>query len=187
MALSDMFPVAARRGYRGEWAWTALLIVAAVLSSFTFECVTPFSAFAVLTAATMRMPRALGMMVAIWLVNQSLGFVALGYPFDGTTLAWGGVIGVAALAAVVAAAVTLRAAGAWLPWLSIAAGFAAAFIVYEVVLLSATSVLGGFQNFSVDIVAKLVLSDLCWLVGIAILRHGLLRAGAISGRLAVRT
>ncbi len=129
------------------------------------------------------------MMLAIWLVNQALGFGALGYPLDGTTLAWGGVIGVAALAATAAAAIVIRAAGTWPLWSRPVAGFVAAFIVYEAVLLLATSVLGGVQNFSVDIVAKLALSDACWLVGIAILRHGLPRFGAISGRnrLAVRT
>lgn len=189
MALAELFPGAAPDEARRGFAWPALLIVAALLSGVTFECVTPFSAFAALTAATMRLPRALAMMAAIWLVNQVLGFAALGYPFDGITLAWGGVIGGAALAATVAAAACQTVARGWPLLARIAAGFVAAFVVYEAVLLLATAVLGDAQNFAADIVAKLALSDACWLAGIAIVRHGLLRFGAISGRnrLAVRT
>lgn len=189
MAFAELFPVAARRRDRAEWGWPVLLIAATLLSSFTFACVAPFAAFAVMTAATMRLPRALGLVAAIWLVNQALGFGALGYPLDGATLAWGGVIGVAALTATVAATFAIRAAGTWPLWTRPIVGLVAAFIVYEAILLLATFVLDGVQNFSLEIVAKLALSDACWLAGIAILRHGLLRFGAISGRnrLAVRT
>jgi hypothetical protein len=189
MAFSDLFPMAARHRDRAEWTWPALLVAAALLSSFTFACVTPFAAFAVLTAATMGLRRALAMMVAVWLINQVLGFAALGYPFDGATLAWGGAIGIAAFGATVAVAICVRAVPTWSLWFRVVAGFVAAFIVYQAVLLSATAVLGGVQNFSADIVTKLVLSDAGWLIGIAILRHGLLRIGAISrpNRFAMRT
>ena len=189
MAFSDLFPMAARHRDRAEWTWPALLVAAALLSSFTFACVTPFAAFAVLTATTMGLPCALAMMVVVWLINQVLGFTALGYPLDGATLAWGGVIGIAAFGATAAVAICLRAVPTWSLRFRAVAGFVAAFVVYQAVLLSATAVLGGMQNFGADIVAKLVLSDAGWLIGFAILRHGLLRLGAISGpnRLAMRT
>lgn len=188
MAFDDLFPLTAPRD-RGYWTWPALLIAAALLSSVTFECVTPFSAFAVLVAATMSLPRALAMIVAIWLVNQVLGFLALGYPLDGTTFAWGGAIGVAALVATIGSATVIGMARAWPVWSRIAIGFAAAFIVYEAALLLATTVLGGAGNFTPDIVAKLALSDMCWLIGVAILRYGLLRLGAVrqGGRRPVTT
>ncbi|MGH6980373.1 MAG: hypothetical protein ACREFC_04125 [Stellaceae bacterium] len=184
MALTELFA----RETRTDWGWTALLAAGAVLSCVTFACVTPFAAFAVLAAATMTMPRALATMVAVWLINQALGFLALGYPLDAVTLAWGAAIGVAALAATIAAARAI----AMMQGETIAriiAGFVAAFVVYEAVLILASLVLGGIRNFAPDIVAKLALSDVCWFVGVAILRHGLLRLEAIRrpNRLAVRT
>ncbi len=189
MAFADLFPPTAPRDRRAAWTWPALLIASALLSGVTFECVTPFSAFAVLAAATMTLPRALAMVAAIWLVNQALGFVALGYPLDGTTFAWGGAIGIAALAATIGAAAVMGAARAWPLWSRIAIGFAAAFIVYEALLLLATPTLGGAANFTSGIVAELALSDACWLVGVAILRHGLSRLEAIcqGGRRPVTT
>ncbi|HEX4112973.1 MAG TPA: hypothetical protein VH020_10595 [Stellaceae bacterium] len=169
MALAELFPVAARRGPGAAWAWLALLLVAAAVSSVTFACVTPFAAFAVLTAATLPLPRALGAMVAVWLVNQALGFCALGYPLDGSTLAWGGALGVAALAATLGSA----AAIAMTPglWPRLALGFVAAFGVYEGLLYLAALGLGGTENFSPAIVAKVALSDAAWLLGLVILRH----------------
>ncbi len=56
-------------------AGSLLLVAAGFLSSVTFECVTPFAAFAALAAATMPLPRALAMTAAIWLANQALGFL----------------------------------------------------------------------------------------------------------------
>ncbi|HEY7991800.1 MAG TPA: hypothetical protein VID77_10455 [Stellaceae bacterium] len=184
MALTELFA----RKTRTDWGWTALLVATALASCITFECVTPFAAFAVLMAATMSLPRALATMVAVWLINQALGFLALGYPLDGVTLAWGAAIGVAALAATIAAG-RMMAMARLSPVASVIAGFVVAFVVYEAVLIMASLVLGSIQNFTPDIVAKLALSDACWLVGVAILRHGLLRLEAIrrENRLAVRT
>jgi hypothetical protein len=186
MALADLFPAAAGRERRIGVAWPALLLAAALLSSVTFACVTPFAAFAVLAAATMRPPRALAMVAAVWLVNQMLGFCALGYPFDGATLAWGAAIGVAALAGTAAAAVLARTRG-WPLAAKLAAAFAAAFILYEALLFVVALGLGGTGNFTPDIVAKLAVSDTAWLVGIAIVRHGLVRLTLSGGRHPVTT
>jgi hypothetical protein len=180
MALAELFPLTVRHERRVQWPWVVLLIAMAALSSVTFECVTPFAAFAVLTAATMSLPRALAAMAAVWLVNQALGYLALAYPLDASSLMWGGAIGIAALAA--AAAVSAIVAAMRAPrWSRLVVGFVAAVIVYEVLLFLVALVLGGAENFSPGIVAKVALSNAAWLAGIAILRHGLLRFGAIRG------
>jgi hypothetical protein len=156
---------------RARPAWLALLLAMAALSSVTFACVTPFAAFAVLAAATMRWRDALGAMAAIWLVNQALGYLALGYPIDTTSLAWGGAIGIAALTATLAAASCLaRMSGPRL-----GAAFLAAVAVYEGVLFLVSLALGGSANFAPVIVAKVALSDAGWLFGIAILGLALMR------------
>jgi len=181
MALAELFPLAARRESDRNAAWLVLLIAAALLSSVTFACVTPFAAFAVLTAATLNPSRALAAMAAIWLANQAMGFLFLGYPFDGSSLAWGGAIGVAALAATAATAVAIRSAR--LPAAPrLAAGFVAALAVYEGLLWAVSLGLGGSGNFTPDIVAKVALSGVCWLVAIAILRHAMLRLAPIRRR-----
>jgi hypothetical protein len=179
MALAELFPRLARRDRPVEWGWVVLLIAAGFLSSLTFECVTPFAAFAALTAATMRLSGALATTAAIWLTNQALGFLALGYPVDGSTFAWGGAIGVAALLATLAAAGIVEIGHRAL-WLQMLGAFGAAFLVYEATLLLATAGLGGAQNFTLAIAAKLALSDAGWLIGIVILRHGLLSLGTIG-------
>ena len=43
-----------------------------------------------------------------WLVNQCIGFGALQYPVDASTIAWGFVIGAAAFVATAAASAVLR-------------------------------------------------------------------------------
>jgi hypothetical protein len=178
MALADLFPVAARHQRSREQAWLMLLLVAAAVSSITFECVTPFSAFAVLLAATLRPRRALGSIIAVWLTNQALGFCALGYPLDGSSLMWGGVIGIAALAATLAAAAASMATALGL-WSRLALGFVAALVVYEGLLFLAALGLGGAKNFAPDIVAKVALSDAAWLLGLTILGHLLSRFPAL--------
>jgi len=177
MALAELFPSTVRRERRAQFPWMALLIAMAALSSVTFECVTPFAAFAVLTAATLSRPQAMAAMAVVWLVNQALGYFALGYPVDASSLMWGAAIGIAAIAATEAVALTER--GLRAPsWSRLAVGFLAAIVVFEALLYLVALVLGGAENFSPGIVAKVALSNGAWLVGIAILRHGMLRLGA---------
>ena len=83
--------------------WLAILAVAAVGGSLALTCVAPFAAFAVATAGTLRRRRALGTMAVIWLVNQAVGFGALGYPWTRHTVLWGLAMCVAALVATLAA------------------------------------------------------------------------------------
>jgi hypothetical protein len=188
MAFAELFPRLARRDHPVEWSWVSLLIAAGFLSSLTFECVTPFAAFAALTAATMRLSPALATTAAIWFTNQALGFLVLGYPIDVSTFAWGGAIGVAALFATVAAAAIIAIPHRAI-WLLVLGGFGAAFVVYEMTLLLATLALGDAQNFRLAIIAQLAFSDAAWLIGVIILRQGLLSLGTIGhqGRPAVRT
>src|SRR5947209_18388535 len=76
-----------------------LLTAASCLASFALACATPFAAFAVIAAAMLPLRPALLVVAASWLVNQGIGFGVLHYPIDATTMAWGIVIGTAALTA----------------------------------------------------------------------------------------
>jgi hypothetical protein len=186
MALEELFPIGTApmqaRGWRGESAWILVLFAAAIGSSFIFACVTPFAAFAVLTAGTLRLRHALGATIAIWAANQFLGYAFMGYPFDGSSLAWGIALATACCVATVFAALIFTLSR--LPaWLNMPIAFVAAFATYESVLLLAALLLGDTQNFAPPIVAKLALSDAGWLLGLGIVRHGLLaltRSGTFS-------
>jgi hypothetical protein len=143
-----------------------LLTAACALASFAFACVTPFAAFAVIAAATLSLPAALVVVGGTWIVNQAIGFGVLHYPLDASTMLWGAVIGAAALAATFSAVVTLR----WLPRLStpIVLGVAllAAYAAYELVLFAATPLLGGAGAFTAEIVGRLGMISVFWLVGL---------------------
>lgn len=143
-----------------------LLTISCGLASFAFACATPFVAFAVIAAATLPLRPALSTVTAAWLANQAIGFCALGYPHDPDTVAWGLVIGGAALTATVAAILALRAAANMT--LSIALGMALAcgYTAYELVLLAATPALGGASDFTLAIVGRLAIINALWFLGL---------------------
>src|ERR1700759_1476171 len=84
-----------------------LLAATSALASLALACATPFAAFAVVAAAMLPERWALLVVLGSWLVNQGIGFGALHYPIDGSTMLWGLVIGVAALVATLAASAML--------------------------------------------------------------------------------
>jgi len=144
----------------------ALLTIACALSSFAFACATPFATFAVVTAAMLPLPSALLTVAAAWLVNQGIGFGFLQYPVDVNTIAWGLVIGAAALAAIAASVLVLDATRRASAALAFGAALLAANAAYEFVLFAATPFLGGEGNFTVAIVGRLGGLNVPWLIGL---------------------
>jgi hypothetical protein len=142
----------------------ALLTASCALASFALACATPFAAFAVIAAAMLPLRSALLVATGAWLVNQGIGFGALHYPVDAGTMIWGLVIGIAALAATVAAAAVLRLQGRTTPLLVLAllCGYGA----YELVLFAATPFLGGADSFTAAIVGRIGLTNGVWLIGL---------------------
>ncbi len=143
-----------------------LLTTACALASFAFACATPFAAFAVLAAAMLPLSSALLVVAAAWIVNQAIGFGALGYPMELNTLLWGFAIGAAALFATVSARVVLRLLErtAWPAALGIA--LVAAYAAYELVLFACTPALGGAGAFTLAVVARLGLLNILWMIGL---------------------
>ncbi|MGJ5197045.1 hypothetical protein [Bradyrhizobium sp. HKCCYLRH1030] len=144
----------------------ALVVTACALASFAFACATPFSAFAVVGAAMLRLRAALLCVLGAWLVNQGIGFGVLHYPVDVNTLAWGGTIGAAALAATVVARTVLQALRPTMLPLALGAALAGAYGTYELVLLAATPILGGEASFTLAIVARIGFTSAAWLIGL---------------------
>jgi hypothetical protein len=144
----------------------ALLTVSCALASFALACATPFAAFAVVAVAMLPLRPALLVVTGAWLVNQSIGFGVLHYPVDGSTIAWGFVIGAAALLATTAASTVLRMLPQGRTPLMLAITFVAAYAVYELALLAATPFLGGEGAFTAAIVTRIGLTSAVWLAGL---------------------
>ncbi|WJR80529.1 hypothetical protein [Bradyrhizobium sp. NP1] len=144
----------------------ALLTVSCALASFVLACATPFAAFAVVAAAMLPLRPALLVVTGAWLVNQTIGFAALHYPIDASTIAWGFVIGAAALAATAASAVVLRALPPNRTPLVLALTLFCSYAAYELVLLAATPLLGGAGAFTPAIVVRLGLLNVVWLIAL---------------------
>jgi hypothetical protein len=141
-----------------------LLTAACALASFAFACATPFAAFAVIAAASLSLPAALVVVGGAWIVNQAIGFGALHYPLDVSTMLWGAVIGAAAFAATFSAAIILRRLSRPGTPIVLGAALLAAYAAYELVLFAATPFLGGAGAFTIKIVGRLGMISVFWLI-----------------------
>ncbi|MGV7216801.1 hypothetical protein [Bradyrhizobium sp. UFLA05-112] len=144
----------------------ALLIVSCMLASFALACATPFAAFSVIAAATLPLRPALLVVAGAWLVNQTIGFAALHYPIEPSTMAWGLAIGAAALTATAAASVVLQHLSSKSTLLVLTLALLCAYGAYELTLLAVTPLLGGAGAFTTAVVARLGLLNIAWLIGL---------------------
>jgi hypothetical protein len=144
----------------------ALLTVSCALASFAFACATPFAAFAVVAAAMLPLGPALLVVTGAWLVNQTIGFGVLHYPVDASTIAWGFVIGAAALLSTAGASAVLRMLPQGRTPLMLAIALVVAYVAYEFALLAATPFLGGEGAFTAAIVTRIGLTSAVWLAGL---------------------
>jgi hypothetical protein len=158
--------------------WLALMVAASVACTLGFACAVPFAAFGAIGAMTLSRRDALLLAVALWLVNQIIGFTMLHYPWDPMTLTWGAILGGTAVLSTVAAQATIRQQGIVV---TAAASFAAAFVAYEggLYLVSAT-VMGGTENFTPAIVIRILELNAA---GFAVLLAAALVAQAVGSRI----
>jgi hypothetical protein len=134
--------------------WAGLLIAASFAFTLGFACAVPFAAFGAVAAMTLPRRDALLLTVALWLVNQVIGFSVLHYPWDGMTLAWGAILGAVAVASTLAAQATLGNRGIIQTAL---ASFAAAFVVYEGALyIASATIMGGTEIYTPAIVGRIL-------------------------------
>jgi hypothetical protein len=150
---------------RRHWLWLGLLLAASLGFTLGFVCAVPFAAFGAIAALTLDRRDALLVTIALWLLNQIIGFTVLHYPWEGMTFTWGAILGVVALLSTAAAlTVTQRRWGA-APAVSVS--FVAAFAVYEgsLYLVSAT-VMGGTEDFTGTLVARITAINAVSFVGL---------------------
>jgi hypothetical protein len=166
---------------RHTWFVPVMLIVISAVSSWEFACITPFVAFAVAAGYALSARGALLTVMAIWLVNQAIGFTVLNYPWTVDTILWGFAIGAAALLAAVLACQRLRL-GLHNNVTAIGAAFVFALAAYEGGLFLVTFALSGQDGFTPAIVRHVALLNLGWTVGLVGTYELLRYSGASSHR-----
>src|SRR5271169_6018032 len=164
---------------RQTWFVPVMLVVISGVSSWEFACITPFVAFAVAAGYALSARGALLTVMAIWLVNQAIGFAVLNYPGTIDTVLWGFAIGAAALLAAVLACATLRL-GLRNNVTAVGTAFVLAFGAYEGGLFLVTFAMGGQDAFTPAIVGHVALLNLGWTVGLVGTYEILRYSGAIT-------
>lgn len=167
--------------------WIVLLAGASVGFSLVFACATPFAALATLAVRTMTRREALLVVLATWLANQAIGYGLLDYPRTADSFGWGAAIGVAALLAAVAAMAVGREPLRTGPVFATALAFAAAFAVYQLVLLAAALVLpASAAAFAPAVLLEVLMVNALALAGLLALAH-LASSFGLSPRSSART
>jgi hypothetical protein len=163
--------------------WLAALIGASAFLTAAYTCVAPFAAFAVVAATAVSRRQAVVLTVALWLVNQAVGFGVLNYPWTATSMAWGVAIGASAVIGTLAAHWAIQRLVAFSAPTRTLAAFATAFVVYEVVLyVVAVSALGGTEAFAPQIVGQVLLVNAATFVSLYALSRLLAVATTLLSR-----
>ena len=158
--------------------WVSLLTAASTVTTLALGCATPFPSLAALAAVHMHRRGGIALMLLAWAASQFVGFFLLGYPRDGSTLAWGAGIGTAAVGSALASYATLRA----LPYRSVAArlglAYAAGFTAFKAIILGWALVLGGLHTaMAPDLLAEQFVRNGAILIGLYALYRALVAAG----------
>lgn|GEM_PF-315766 len=162
-----------------QGCWVVFVAALSVVFSFALACAMPFAAIATVAAANMPRRGALMLTGVAWLTNQTVGYLALGYPRIWDSFAWGAAIGVAA--ALATGAVSLLRARIRSGPLVLVAGFTVAFAVYELALFSATAVLpSGDDAFSLPVILQILWPNMLALAALASLHKLALSIGFLA-------
>lgn len=157
--------------------WMAFMAAASVALSLGFACAAPLAAFGAASGLTLNRRNAMLATLGAWLANQATGCAVLGYPLTANSFAWGAVLGLAAIVAMLAARWSgARVAGHFRAAAPVAA-FAAAFLAYEATLfVAALTFLGGTEDFTAAIIGRVFEINAISMLGMLLLN----RAGALA-------
>lgn len=159
-----------------------LIAILSLGGSFAFACAMPLVAIAALVAVRMDSKMGLAVIITAWLSNQIVGYGFLHYPQNFESFTWCAAIGIATIAAFVAAHSTVSLVRFEAVFLLIS--FLAAFVTYELVLFIAGIPLGTLNDaFSISVIAGILEVNTVSFVSLLAL-HWLLRNFALHLKLA---
>ena len=158
--------------------WVSLLTAASTATTLALACATPFPALAALAAVHMRRRDGLALMLIAWAASQVIGFLLLGYPRDGSTLAWGGGLGTAAVGSALAGYTVLNALNYRSVPARLSLAYAAGFTAFKAIILGWALVLGGLHSaMAPDLLAEQFVRNGAILIGLHVLYRLLVAAG----------
>lgn len=138
--------------------WIGLVTVASVVLTGVYACALPLAALAAFAALDIQRRTGLLLIATVWLANQALGFLVLGYPHEFQAYAWGIVMLAATIVAFFGARQVLSAFAPTSKALAVVLALVMAFATYEILLYAATFALGGGTDaFAMNIVSQLAL------------------------------
>ncbi len=158
--------------------WVSMLTAASTVTTLALGCATPFPSLAALAAVHMRRRDGIALMLLAWAAGQFVGFFLLGYPRDGSTIAWGAGLGTAAVGSALASYAALQA----LAYRSVAArlglAYAAGFTAFKAIILGWALVLGGLHTaMAPDLLAEQFVRNGAILIGLYALYRALVAIG----------
>jgi hypothetical protein len=158
--------------------WVSMLTAASTVTTLALGCATPFPSLAALAAVHMRRRDGIALMLLAWAASQFVGFFLLGYPRDGSTIAWGAGLGTAAVGSALASHAALQA----LAYRSVAArlglAYAAGFTAFKAIILGWALVLGGLHTaMAPDLLAEQFVRNGAILIGLYALYRALVAIG----------
>lgn len=128
--------------------------------------------------------RALATALAAFAANQAVGFGLLGCPVTGESLAWGAVLGLAAVAAAVAARLAVAAARDLSAPVVAVSVFVAAFLAQQGTVLAATAVLPAHPDaFAPSVVLSILWTNLLAFAALGLLALAVRRTLALAAGL----
>lgn len=161
----------AHPSFMASFIWTMILTLAVIGATFALSCVTPFAALAVALAGTVGLRASLRVMIAVWLVNQVMGFGLFHFPLTPNTFLIGIAIGGAAVVGTIAAWMVLKRMRSRPLLLRLGVALLASFGIYELTLLAAVVFLGDLETFRPAIIAQLGLMNAVSLLGMIVLNE----------------
>ena len=169
----------AARSQRGASAlWVSLLTAASTATTLALACATPFPALAALAAVHMRRREGVTLMLLAWVASQFVGFFLLGYPRDGSTLAWGVGLGAAAVGSALASYAALRALDYRSAAARLSLAYAAGFTAFKGIILAWALGLGGLHSaMAPDLLAEQFVRNGAILIGLYALYRALVAVG----------
>ena len=158
--------------------WATLLTAARSVTTLAFGCATPFPSLAALAAVHMRRRDGIALMLLAWAVSQLVGFCLLGYPRDGSTLAWGVGLGTAAVGSALASYAALSALRYRAAAARLGLAYAASFTAFKATILAWALVLGGVHTtMAPDLIAEQFVRGAAILIGLYALYRALVAIG----------
>lgn len=161
-----MNAVVSPSSFQGSALWSAGLTGAVLGGCLLLGCLEPLVAVAVIAAGALPLGRAVLLTIAVWLAGQAVGFGLHDYPRDASTVAWGAGLGVAALAALLAAASVLARLPGRPAWLRAGAAFVAAFVANQLVILGVEQLVSGSCEIRPGVISLVGLVNAGWLAAL---------------------